>query len=310
LEETQLCWQFSRVEVSENYPLGVKTMYRLYGNDEVYEFMHDPTSEVGYSPVKVLCKWYPEADAAVPGDYDGMHLLSCFPPSILYPDHFVHKHYSMFQLSYKTIKSNKWYGVQSKDNIYQHIVDDWDEFAKQYPATDSVYEYLQTAFMYVPLRFLLFRGNYVYRDLFLNPALLSTVSSPGVTSDLGYSNSRSVELLVKAKAMATASVVWQKNCNKDYMPYRFHFKDDAHFQAFKEKRISEKQLRIDTLCRPMSSSQLESLTEKDIISRVKARGLKPPSRSVLRGENESYKKALVKMLVDLFILFYFVFRFL
>jgi hypothetical protein len=312
LEETQLCWQFTRVEVSENFPLGVKTMYRLYGNDEVYEFCHDPISPVGYSPVKVSCKWYPEANPAVLGDYDGMNLLRCLPPSILYPDHFVSKHYSKFQLTYKTIKSNKWYGVETRDNIYQPILDDWDVFARQYPSTDSVYEYLQNESMYVPLRFLLFRGNYVYRDVYQNPSLLSAISSPSALPDTagGYSSYRSVELSVKAKAMATASVIWRKNFNKEYMPYRLHFRDDGHMESFNNGKITLEQLRIQSLCRPMSRTLLMDLTEKDLIARVKARkGLRAPSRNAPRDEGETYKQFLVKMLVLLLYITFVVFLF-
>ena len=37
LEDAQLVWKFKAVEPSRQFPLGVKTMYRAYSQDQVFE---------------------------------------------------------------------------------------------------------------------------------------------------------------------------------------------------------------------------------------------------------------------------------
>ena len=37
LEDTQLVWKFEQVPICASFPLGVKTMYRAYSQDKVFE---------------------------------------------------------------------------------------------------------------------------------------------------------------------------------------------------------------------------------------------------------------------------------
>lgn len=86
---TQHQWRFECVEPSVHFPLGCKTMYRLYSSDKVVEFRKLPKmqcmSEIGkytgLEPTTVFVRWQPSEDANLPGreGIAGFYLLHRFP---------------------------------------------------------------------------------------------------------------------------------------------------------------------------------------------------------------------------------------
>lgn len=55
------------MDVCPNFPCGVKTTYRKYASDEVFELSKDDTVKVGLKVEKVLVKTFPEATPAANG---------------------------------------------------------------------------------------------------------------------------------------------------------------------------------------------------------------------------------------------------
>jgi hypothetical protein len=92
-EETQLQWTFERVPASEHFPLGVKTTYRAWVQDEVIEIVKSPdppdTYEgriVGLNAIKTHVVQYPLDNPN--GRPDGMFLLKAFPSTTFKPRAF------------------------------------------------------------------------------------------------------------------------------------------------------------------------------------------------------------------------------
>lgn len=56
-----------KVDVSPDFPCGVKTTYRKYASNEVYEIIKDDSTQVGLTERKVLVNSYPKAKPAENG---------------------------------------------------------------------------------------------------------------------------------------------------------------------------------------------------------------------------------------------------
>jgi len=88
LQWTQLQWRFQRVPISVNFPLGVKTTYRAFCQDEVWEIIKDSEKRVGFSGRVCKVQWFPEEDKErnIP---EGFYLLQRFPDSEIKPEAFI-----------------------------------------------------------------------------------------------------------------------------------------------------------------------------------------------------------------------------
>ncbi len=71
---TQLQWKFQVVQPCADFPLGVKTTYRAYAQDQVNEI----TKVLGYAVHNCHVKWFPEAEK-VSGIVEGIYILNKFP---------------------------------------------------------------------------------------------------------------------------------------------------------------------------------------------------------------------------------------
>lgn len=83
---TQLAFRFQSVEKSAAFPLGVKTMYKAYSKDKVYDIVPVQDSaqfktKSGWIGAGVYNFWGPIADEAYGTDMDGMYILKHLPSS-------------------------------------------------------------------------------------------------------------------------------------------------------------------------------------------------------------------------------------
>ena len=88
LQWTQLQWRFQRVPISTKFPLGVKTTYRAFCQDEVREIIKDSEKRVGFSGRVCKVQWFPEEDKErnIP---EGLYLLQRFPDLEIKPEAFI-----------------------------------------------------------------------------------------------------------------------------------------------------------------------------------------------------------------------------
>jgi hypothetical protein len=92
-EETQLQWKFVQVDVSEFFPMGVKTTYRAFAQDEVVEIVKSPFPPdtfsgqiIGLKAIKTEVHDYPRDNPN--GRPDGMYILKKLPSTLLRPRPF------------------------------------------------------------------------------------------------------------------------------------------------------------------------------------------------------------------------------
>lgn len=87
-EQTQHVWKFESINISRDFPLGCKVMYRAYASSKVVEIIERPKHQcltnlgqlTGLEAVTAVCKWYPDGSEPEgrPG-VDGMYLLQQRP---------------------------------------------------------------------------------------------------------------------------------------------------------------------------------------------------------------------------------------
>lgn len=163
-ENTQLSWKFERTAVTSSFPLGVKTMYRAYASDEVYELIPDPGySAVGHRAMLTRCKWYPVADASLGIVQDGMHVCRGIPTGPLLPDSFDPEHLGKYDRCVSYLMQDKWYGNRSsqwdESESKTFVMEHWREFGMKYPAgINDVCTYLINHELHIPLHAELFPG--------------------------------------------------------------------------------------------------------------------------------------------------------
>jgi hypothetical protein len=153
-EDTQLAWWFRVTERSQEFPLGVKTMYRAYASDEVFEIVENTNSdipEVPWSVCRTKCRWQPvrAGHEELGIQHDGLHVLNGFPMGPIIPAEFKPGHLKEFEICFRKISEEKWCG-----NSAQRAVDaynDWTEFKNnKYPQTELVESYLTKHLLVVP----------------------------------------------------------------------------------------------------------------------------------------------------------------
>ena len=87
---TQLQFEFTSVPVSANFPLGAKTIYRKYSQDEIILIEKcDRPESLGFKVMNAIVTNQPEARE--PDIPEGMYILKDTPPrlSIITPEPFV-----------------------------------------------------------------------------------------------------------------------------------------------------------------------------------------------------------------------------
>jgi hypothetical protein len=155
-EDSQLAWCFVRCPQTVHFPLGVKTMYKAYVSNEIYEFMDDKESVVGTSPTLTKCRWEPKTDVGLSVSHDGMFILTKLPETIEIPvAAFQDKHLKDFEDTF-----NDAVKIFRVGTAFETIHNDWIVFKKFfYPSSEIVSEYLLTenGFLSCPLKSQLFR---------------------------------------------------------------------------------------------------------------------------------------------------------
>jgi hypothetical protein len=163
---TQLQWRFQQVEVSPDFPLGVKTTYRAYAQDVVNEIVEDRSKEIGYACHSCHVQWFPEAGPEGPA---GMYLLSKFPTDNIKPENFIAGSRDELEKVLKRVSNHYTPRPNVLHNPLQHtlgvtptlfgdeIVAEWVHFVENIaPLSDDVNEYCATHPLHIPLRDRLF----------------------------------------------------------------------------------------------------------------------------------------------------------
>jgi len=147
-EQTQLVWKFQAAARSARCPLGVKTHYRTFYQDEVFEIRKIATTGlldlgVGLEPILTTVQWFPEEDAPA------LNILTDVPTKNIIPCGFK---LGSFDKREKTcLKYSEAY-PNRKDKIAE-----WNEVLASFPNSDSVNEYIRSGgVLHVPLRERLF----------------------------------------------------------------------------------------------------------------------------------------------------------
>jgi len=142
---TQLQFRFEAVDVSENFPLGVKTTYRRYAKDNVPEIVECSLDKdiTGYVDEYCDIQWFPAAKPATeargnqpgkPARPEGMYLLKSLPTkSMIRPKGF--KAGSRAELDATLKRVNR--------DLPQEDREAWVEFAKDAPDSDDVQAFLR-----------------------------------------------------------------------------------------------------------------------------------------------------------------------
>ncbi len=139
LSQTQLCFRFERFEDDRiNFPLCVRTMYRSYCTDKVYEIIEEknnPLIPIGQIASEVYSKWGPlAADSINDTNVDGIYVLKALPYDQLVPAKFEENFLSAFK---GTLAKARTMFRQFTDTVKE-----WDDFATQYPNVETSFEYV------------------------------------------------------------------------------------------------------------------------------------------------------------------------
>ena len=139
---TQLMWKFEAVQVSEHFPLGCKTTYRRYTQDEAILIRQKEGETFGF--IKEYCKiqWFPEELQEVKNDrgeviqeaqHAGFFLL------LRLPDERVIRPQGFRAGGFEELKKTR---RRVRKELPEKNVAEWEEFAALAPDSDDVTEYL------------------------------------------------------------------------------------------------------------------------------------------------------------------------
>lgn len=141
---TQLAFKFERVPRTKEFPLGVKTLYRAYCSDTVYELIPCKASETaltGWVGSKVSCWWGPTANKAYNTDIEGLYVLKRLPSSQpVVPTTFVANY--TFGISKTVEKLEKLLPLYNPKR--SKVLNDWTEFSKVYPNVECSKAYVRS----------------------------------------------------------------------------------------------------------------------------------------------------------------------
>jgi len=141
-ENTQLCWRFEEVPVSVHSPMGVKTMYRAFANDVVYELVPDtdPDSQVGWKAARVYSSWGPLAKHSIYNSpVDGIHVMKRFPTAELTVAPFANRCHDTLNSTMHYMNDKGYFGA---GKMFDRARADWDDFKEKFfPWNDNVHDY-------------------------------------------------------------------------------------------------------------------------------------------------------------------------
>lgn len=187
-EWTQLQWTVDAVEPCADFPCGVKTTYRMYSSDTVFEILKDENHDIGFSEREVEVRTYPEAkpiaDDNGPARPAGMYILQHLPDVDIIPP--------MGNITgSRHMLENTMNRVKSYFNPVE--VQEWAEFEAMAPKSDDIMEYLSEHpdELRVPFSKILFNASYVGSDASIPPV-----------------NSKRLSDRVPIKHIAAPTVVW------------------------------------------------------------------------------------------------------
>ena len=149
-EQTQHQWKCEAVPVSVEFPLGVKTLYRAFAQDEVIEivdavppYKSDAGKYLGIEAVCTEVKYLPKANPEKGRTEDGMYLLYGLPINQLMPMPFIHGSRETLEKVARSVKKSV-----AKNPV---IIDEWDIFLSEAPLTDNVLDYVRDHPLHIPL---------------------------------------------------------------------------------------------------------------------------------------------------------------
>jgi hypothetical protein len=139
----QLLWRFQAVDVCDDFPLGVKTQYRMYAIDTFWDIREAKELDLKneYKPkcnfvaIATRNKWEPQ---------DGVYFMTKFPMVEITPVDFVDKCWE--EVDKTVAKALVYFSCLPKG---PEIIHDWKQFASKFPRTVSAADYLRAMQTYV-----------------------------------------------------------------------------------------------------------------------------------------------------------------
>jgi hypothetical protein len=148
---THLQFEMEAVDVSEQFPLGVKTTWRQYSADKVVRIVKDEKAECGFADEHLEVKRFPEAEPEK-GIVEGAYVLQSLPETGPVPDAFVPESRAVLE---KVVV-----GMKEMYRCDRAVVDEWVDFASRIaPQSDDVNEYVAEVGLHVPFADVLFCGG-------------------------------------------------------------------------------------------------------------------------------------------------------
>jgi hypothetical protein len=140
-EFTQHCYKFEAVDRNEDFPLRVKTTYRTYNSDYVYEIAPAPQgfeTLTGYAAFRVHSFWGPSYTKENGTIVEGMSVLTQIPQTPLVVAPFQDNFIEDLQKTLRAVR--KQYTTTSTSE--EKVAELWEEFAALYPLIQDSGEYL------------------------------------------------------------------------------------------------------------------------------------------------------------------------
>lgn len=149
---TQLQFIMERVDVSEEFPLGVKTMSRQFAQDEVNLIVPKPDALPDEVPFQVVhLKVIPQEQPSAARPSGGYYVLQKFPSGVISPQPFVEGSHADLL---KTVHQVKKTFSSNKDVIRQ-----WELFQNSCPDDDDCVKWVEKFPLDIPFREDLFCGQ-------------------------------------------------------------------------------------------------------------------------------------------------------
>jgi hypothetical protein len=147
-EWTHLQFEFVAVDVSADFPLGVKTTWRQYCADSVVRIVEDAEAECGFADELLRVKSFP---AAVPEDgiVEGAYLLQSLPVGIPAPEAFEPDSRAKLEKVVATFKK--------MFRSAPEAIEQWEVFAADHaPPSDDAGDYVANMPLHIPFCDVLF----------------------------------------------------------------------------------------------------------------------------------------------------------
>jgi hypothetical protein len=201
----------------ENFPLGVRTTYRKFSSDEVYLIVNKntvqweggvaPESPLDLIPMRCYVTTKPKAEDNQNGRPAGLFVLERLPRGSLLP--------AVFEpgIPQKLRNVVAWANIfWGSNDLLRDFVDDWTDFQKLFPQTDSVEEYLSRpdCKYEVPLAEMFHPEPGMIADLVCN-YFSDKLSQDPIRRNLADSDGM-------LEGEFTASIHWRHGCNSDDRP--------------------------------------------------------------------------------------------